>query len=239
MAASTSFISSFLPFIQHLFSLSSLASLSPHQLSIWQTPQLHSSCPFLPSLPYSILLRPIKSYHEANCLFDQLSMDQELEAFSPLSVRGETDEARGIYGCVGLMRLTRTSICWLVYFILLKFVFFYFHWVNSRTGDETERCSTFLTKLLLSVPLAGKCKTLVNDILSACFFFLSCWEWVRSTLKGCWDIQSSSGLLNFKKFSNGQLAESCAKIYLQGNCNVLIGWWGNCIVSPLSKYPDK
>lgn len=46
-------------------------------------------------LPRSILLRPIKSYHEANCLFDQLSVDQEVEAFSPVSVRGETDEPTG------------------------------------------------------------------------------------------------------------------------------------------------
>lgn len=62
-----------------------------------------TTVPLTPSsLPHSIFLRPIKSYHAANCLFDQLSADQELKAFSPLSVTGETDEAGGgvPYGCV-------------------------------------------------------------------------------------------------------------------------------------------
>ncbi|TNN36657.1 hypothetical protein EYF80_053174 [Liparis tanakae] len=70
---------------------------SGSQLSICQTPlppSLHPSIP--PSLPRSILLQPIKSYHEANCLFDRLSVDQELEAFSPLSEEeGGRDEGPG------------------------------------------------------------------------------------------------------------------------------------------------
>lgn len=108
------------------------ASLSTHQLSICQTPNPTHPVPSLTSLPCSILLRPIKSYHEANCLFDQLSMDQELEAFSRLSVRGETDEAGGRYGCVEIMRLTPAVICWLVYFISFKFAFPVFAGFQNR-----------------------------------------------------------------------------------------------------------
>lgn len=54
----------------------------------------------LSSLPRSILLQAIKSYHEANCLFDELSMDLELKAFSRLSLRGEANETLGIYNAV-------------------------------------------------------------------------------------------------------------------------------------------
>lgn len=90
---------------KHPLSCPSIQTLSSLLASFLSTPwspsaKYHnSSHPVLspPSLPRSSLLWPIKSYHEANCQFDQLSVDLELEAFSRLSLREKTDEAGRMY----------------------------------------------------------------------------------------------------------------------------------------------